>query len=106
MPNKITSNKNINKKPRLATKVKQHNNNNFMKKDLVFPLVAGIIFGAMIMMFWQFTVRLNNQSLRLAQLEEFASQNSQTVNEVVSFINQNLAPQGQAPTGGGAELSE
>ena len=68
-----------------------------MKKELVFPLVIGILFGAMIMIFWQFTARINNQSARLVQLEEFATQNSQTVNEIVSFINQNLAPEGGAP---------
>lgn len=90
---KKTKTKTIKKRPSLATTAKRYNNNNSMKKDLIFPLVVGIIFGAMIMMFWQFTARINNQNMRLAQLEEFATQNSQTVNDIVGFINQSLPPQ-------------
>lgn len=72
---------------------------NNMKKEIVFPLVVGIIFGALIMVFWQFTARLNNQNARLAQLEQFANQNAQTVNEIVAFINQATAAQnGGTPT--------
>lgn len=89
----INKNKTIKKRPSLATTAKRYNNNNSMKKDLIFPLVVGIIFGAMIMIFWQFTARINNQNMRLAQLEEFATKNSQTVNDIVGFINQSLPPQ-------------
>jgi|AntAceMinimDraft_7_1070363.scaffolds.fasta_scaffold09489_2 amino acid permease len=90
----LTKNNNIRKTPRLAKTASRPNNNNSMKKELVFPLVIGILFGAMIMIFWQFTARMNNQSARLVQLEEFATQNSNTVNEIVGFINSNLAPEG------------
>jgi len=90
----IIKKKYIKKTPRLASTAKGHNNNNSMKKELIFPLTVGIIFGAMVMMFWQFTARINNQSTRLVQLEEFATQNAKTVNDVVTFINQNLAPEG------------
>lgn len=101
MPRKIIIKKStIKKRPSLASSAKGYNNNNSMKKDLIFPLVVGIIFGAMIMIFWQFTARINNQNMRLAQLEEFATKNSQTVNEIVSFINKSLPPQDgtSAPT--------
>ena len=90
----LTKNNNIRKVPRLAKTANRPNNNNFMKKELVFPLVIGILFGAMIMMFWQFAARMNNQSARVVQLEEFATQNSNTVGEIVTFINSNLAPEG------------
>jgi len=90
----LTKNNNIRKTPRLAKTASRSNNNNSMKKELIFPLVIGILFGAMIMIFWQFTARMNNQSARLVQLEEFATQNSNTVGEIVTFINQNLAPEG------------
>lgn len=95
MPRTITKNK-YKKSPRLAYSSRQANNT--MKKELVFPLIIGILFGAMIMMFWQFSARLANQNTRLAQLEQFSSQNSQTINDVVTFINQNLAPQGGQAT--------
>jgi uncharacterized membrane protein len=94
MPRTLIKNKNIKKSPRLVSFASRSNYNNSMKKDLIFPLIIGIIFGAMIMIFWQFTARINNQNERLAQLEQYTSQNSQTVNDVVSFINQNLNPQG------------
>lgn len=73
-------------------------NNNSMKREIVFPLVVGVIFGALIMIFWQFTAALNNQSARLAQLEQVTSQNSKTVNDIVAFINQATNPQGGATT--------
>lgn len=92
MPRTITKSKYYKKSPRLASSSRQINNNT-MKKEFVFPLIVGILFGAMIMMFWQFSTRLANQNARLAQLEQYATQNSQTINEVVSFINQNVAPQ-------------
>lgn len=59
-----------------------------MKKELVFPLIAGIVVGVLVMLFWQLSVRMNNNSLRLAQLEQASTQNSQALAEVVAFINQ------------------
>ncbi len=40
------------------------------------------------MIFWQFNARLNNASNALVQLEQATAQNTKTVNDVVSFINQ------------------
>ncbi|MFA6513890.1 MAG: hypothetical protein WCT50_01195 [Patescibacteria group bacterium] len=67
-----------------------------MKREIVFPLVVGIIFGALIMIFWQFTASMNNLNARLGQLEQVTSQNSKTVNDIVTFINQATAPKGGA----------
>ena len=75
----ITNNK-IRSTARLSYPGRRLDSDNNMKKEIIFPLVVGIIFGALIMIFWQFTARLNNQNARLAQLEQFASQNAQTVN--------------------------
>lgn len=100
----INNKKNINtKRPsRLAYANDSLNNDNNMKKDLVFPLVIGIIFGALVMIFWQFTARLQTQNARLAQLEQVTVQNTQTVNDIVSFINSATqqdqgSPEGAAP---------
>ena len=59
-----------------------------MKREIVMPLIAGIIAGALIMIFWQFTVRLNNINSALIQLEQASAQNSKTIGDVVNFINQ------------------
>lgn len=66
-----------------------------MKKELVFPLIAGLVLGVLIMLFWQLSVRMNNNSMRLAQLEQATTQNSQALGEVVNFINQATGQQGQ-----------
>jgi uncharacterized membrane protein YvbJ len=59
-----------------------------MKKELVFPLIAGIVLGVLVMLFWQLGARMNNNSMRLAQLEQATAQNSQALGEIVAFINQ------------------
>jgi hypothetical protein len=38
---------------------------------------------------------MNNNSMRLAQLEQATTQNSQALGEVVNFINQATGQQGQ-----------
>lgn len=68
--------------------LKNNNLNNNMKKDFVLPLIAGLALGALLMMFWQFNVRLNNTRASLAQIEQVTAQNSQSINEVINFINQ------------------
>jgi len=73
--------------PRLQNK-KIINNNKTMKRESIFPVVIGIIVGVLIMIFWQFSVRLTNATSALAQLEQVSAQNTATVNQVVSFINQ------------------
>lgn len=64
------------------------NNNNTMRRELVFPLIVGLILGALVMIFWQFNARLNNELAATAQLEQATAQNTKTVNDVVAFINQ------------------
>lgn len=59
-----------------------------MKKELIFPMIAGIVLGVLVMLFWQLNAKLNNSSARLAQLEQATSANTQAVTEIVSFINQ------------------
>jgi len=68
-----------------------------MKKDFILPLIAGLILGAMLMIFWQFNARLNNVRAALTQLDQATVQNTNTVNEVVSFINQATGNNGQTP---------
>ncbi len=68
-----------------------------MKKELVFPLIAGIVLGVLVMLFWQLGARINNNSVRLAQLEQASAQNSQALGEVINFINQ-ATGQGQEQT--------
>lgn len=70
-----------------------------MKKELVFPLIAGIVVGVLVMLFWQLSARINNTSMRLAQLEQATGQNTQALSEVVGFINQATGQnQAQTPT--------
>ncbi len=65
-----------------------NNNNNTMKRELVFPLIIGLILGALVMVFWQFNTRLNNVLTATSQLEQATAQNTKTVNDIVTFINQ------------------
>ena len=95
MPRTLLNNKNI-KRPLVKAYAGGDLNNNSMKRELVLPLIAGILFGAMIMVFWQFTASLKTQSARLTQLETATSQNTQTVNDIVTFINN--ATKGAAAT--------
>jgi len=94
MPRIIIKNKNIKSSPRDTFVARRPSNDNSMKREIVFPLVVGIILGALVMIFWQFTARLNVQNVRLSQLEQFATQNSQAVNDIIAFINQATNPQG------------
>ena len=65
-----------------------NNNNNTMKREFVFPMIVGLILGALLMIFWQFNARLNNELSATAQLEQATAQNTKTVNDIVAFINQ------------------
>lgn len=69
-----------------------------MKRELVFPVIIGIIIGALIMIFWQFSARLTTATNALAQLEQASAQNTATVNQVVSFINQATGANKEAAT--------
>ena len=69
-----------------------------MKREFVFPLVVGVILGGLMMLFWQFNARLNNVAAGVSQLGQISSQNAQTVNDIVGFINNATGAQnGQAP---------
>ncbi|HBA36696.1 TPA: hypothetical protein DCZ15_02355 [Candidatus Falkowbacteria bacterium] len=61
--------------------------NKTMRRDIVFPLIVGIVLGALVMIFWQFNARLNSQIAAVNQLSQATAQNSQTIGEVVTFIN-------------------
>jgi hypothetical protein len=105
--NNNQKNININRPSRLAYASDSLANDNNMKKDLIFPLVIGIIFGALVMIFWQFTTRLQAQNVRLAQIEQITSQNTTTVNDVVSFINSaTQQAQGGAAATPGANVAQ
>ncbi|MDD3285415.1 MAG: hypothetical protein PHG95_02170 [Patescibacteria group bacterium] len=66
-----------------------------MKKELIFPLIAGLILGVLVMLFWQLNAKLNTSSARLAQLEQATNSNTQAVSEIVGFINQATGQNGQ-----------
>ncbi len=83
-----------------------NNNNNNMKKDFVLPLVAGIVLGALLMIFWQFNVRLNNTRTALAQIEQATMQNSTSINEIVNFINQATGQTGAQTGATGTETAQ
>ncbi|MFA7088342.1 MAG: hypothetical protein WC146_03315 [Patescibacteria group bacterium] len=67
-----------------------------MKREIVLPLVTGIILGVLAMIFWQFNARLNGQISAMAQLQQATAQNSQTVADVVTFINNATGQTGEA----------
>jgi CHASE3 domain sensor protein len=71
-----------------------------MKKELIFPLIVGLVLGVLVMLFWQLNVKMNSGSTRLAQLEQATNANTQAVSEIVGFINQATGQNGanaQAP---------
>lgn len=77
-----------------------------MKKELVFPLIIGIILGALVMIFWQFNARLNNVLNATAQLEQATAQNTKTVGDIVAFINQATGANKTGAAGTGAAATE
>lgn len=64
------------------------NNTKTMRREFLFPLIVGLIIGALVIVFWQFNARLNNAGNALVQLQQATAQNTKTVNDVVTFINQ------------------
>jgi uncharacterized membrane protein YvbJ len=76
-------------------------NNNNMKREFVFPLAIGLVLGALVMVFWQFNVRLNNAGMMMSQLEQAVSQNTKNVGDIITFINNATGAQnaqgGKAP---------
>lgn len=58
-----------------------------MKKESIMYLVSGLIIGALVMLFFQFNTKLTAQKSRLDQLEQANKVNTDTVNQVVNFLN-------------------
>ena len=73
-----------------------------MKREIMLPLITGIVAGALIMIFWQFNMRLNNASNALVQLQQATAQNTKAVNEIVAFINQATGANNGAANGAAA----
>jgi cell division protein FtsL len=73
------------------------NKNNSMKRDFLFPLIIGIIAGALVMIFLNFGARLNNATNALVQLQQATAQNTTSVNEIVNFINQATGANQETP---------
>lgn len=67
-----------------------------MRREFVLPLIIGLVLGALVMIFWQFNTRLNNQMAAMAQLDQATAQNSQAINSIVSFINNATGQKGGA----------
>lgn len=70
-----------------------------MKKEQTFMLVVGIVVGILVMLFISFQLQLSNVAQRTTALEQAVSQNSQTLEQVVNFLNQGAqqAPEGEVP---------
>ncbi len=58
-----------------------------MNKESIMHIVIGLIIGIIITLFFQFNARLMTQGNRLDQLEQANGVNTQTVTEVVNFLN-------------------
>lgn len=65
-------------------------------------LVVGIVVGILVMLFISFQLQLSNVAQRTTALEQAVNQNSQTVEQVVNFLNQGAQ---QAPGGGEAQAT-
>lgn len=86
--------------PRLNNKIL--NNKKSMKREIMLPLIAGIVAGVLVMIFVQFNTRLNNASNALVQLQQATAQNTKAVNEIVAFINQATGANKAGAAAGGA----
>jgi hypothetical protein len=58
-----------------------------MRRETIVPLIIGLLIGALFVTFFQFNSRLNNNALRLSQLEQATVSNTKNVNDVITFIN-------------------
>lgn len=74
-------------------------NHNTMRREFVFPLIVGVILGALVMILWQFSARLNNQMAAMSQLDQATAQNSQAIASIVTFINNASGQNGTPATG-------
>ena len=69
-----------------------------MRKENGFMLVTGIIVGILVMLFISFQLQLSNVQRRTVALEQTVTANSQTLGQIVDFINQNTGGAEAAPT--------
>ncbi len=69
-----------------------------MNKDQLFPLIFGLVLGVLLMFFWNLGASLNNQSMRLSQLEQVAIENQQRVEQIITWL--------QTPAGQEGEVME
>jgi hypothetical protein len=76
-----------------------------MNKEQLFPLIFGLVLGILLMFFWQLGARINNQNMRLSQLEQATVTNSQNIAGVVDFINSATSNQG-LETGNNSAITE
>jgi hypothetical protein len=76
-------------------------NSNNMRRETIVPLVIGLLIGALFVVFFQFNSRLNNNAVRLTQLEQATAANTKNVTDVITFINN--ATKGATGTGAGAQ---
>ncbi len=77
-----------------------------MNKEQIYYLVFGLVLGILLMFFWNLGSSLNNQNARLSQLEQVAGVNSQTITEVVNFINTAISPEGTIMPEGSVDLED
>lgn len=91
MPSKLINN-NKRVSGRINNSVRPFNSN-IMKRETIVPLVIGLLLGALFVVFFQFNRTLNNNAMRLSQLEQATASNTKNVTDVISFINS--ATQGQ-----------
>jgi len=72
-------------------------NSKIMRRETIVPLIVGLLIGALFVIFFGFNSRLNNNALRLSQLEQATAANTKNVTDVITFINN--AQKGAAGTG-------
>ncbi len=89
-------NNNLNR-PAANSALRRAPHNKTMKREFIFPLIVGIIVGALVMILWQFNARLSAQINAVGQLQQATAQNSKTLSDIVSFLN-NATGQNQTGT--------
>jgi len=89
--------------PAVNKSFRSRQDNKNMKKEFIFPLIVGLILGALVMVFWQFNARLSVQMAKVSQLEQATAQNSKAVTDIVSFIQQATNAQGANQPAGAAQ---
>jgi len=78
-----------------------------MKKESTFMLVVGIVVGILVMLFISFQLQLSNVAQRTAALEQAVNKNSQTLEQVVNYLNQGATGEGQQmPAGQQPDMNE